>query len=538
MIMKKSGVILGLLVMSILLAGTISFVSLVSAESNETEANNETETDEPETEECAASISINFNQDVYSKGDLFEMTIEVFDSYGSHLPNYAFYTTMYDDRWHTPGLQETDADGYFRYTVTVDKPAGGVTKVKFKVYTKESGSCGAVEDIGEIEVIYEEEEGDAGTEPGPEPEPAPTVCAAKIEIKFDKTGYAPGDSFNVEVGVFDSQGNPIPNYEFYVRMYDTMWHSPDLQKTGSDGYFRHTGETPEKAIQGVTKGIFNAYTKELGSCGKVEDTIELNLEGSEESEPVPCGIGTCIPEEEEEPVDIPDEKVFYKCSGCELGDKCYPMGYRKAGQFCSENSEFIGQSKAGICDNNFECESNVCISGECVEEGLMRRIIKWFRKLFGEEDEDEEPGDKICRKLLIEKNIEGHEYFVTEYGKREEQQMGLFSEDGEQIGIVKCCVAGYKFPDGTEGVAGIVCPFDNRKDVENSVQGLLNNGDIVLGEYKGQKIYRRLDKPEEVPEIIVWTSKNYLIASGRGPGEGQISEPVADAYLKNYPSDL
>jgi len=63
-------------------------------------------------------------------------------------------------------------------------------------------------------------------------------------------------------------------------------------------------------------------------------------------------------------------------------------------------------------------------------------------------------------------------------------------------------------------------------------------GEIVLGEYKGQKLYRRFDKPEETPEIIVWTNNVYLIASGVGPGEGSLSEEVADAYLKKYPNDL
>ena len=52
------------------------------------------------------------------------------------------------------------------------------------------------------------------------------------------------------------------------------------------------------------------------------------------------------------------------------------------------------------------------------------------------------------------------------------------------------------------------------------------------------KIYRRFDKPEEIPEVIVWTNNLYLIASGVGPGEGQLSEEVAGAYLKRYPNDL
>ncbi len=39
----------------------------------------------------------------------------------------------------------------------------------------------------------------------------------------------------------------------------------------------------------------------------------------------------------------------------------------------------------GVCDNNFECKSNVCISDECVEEDLLRKILNWFKKLFNME---------------------------------------------------------------------------------------------------------------------------------------------------------
>jgi len=578
--MKKEGMIV-VLVSLVLLVSAISSISIVSAESNETEANeteaNETESEEcptikgwrisdnlcisdsgcdydsssytyydseeecasqlePETETCAASISISFNQNVYYEGDFYEITVEVFDSSGNNLPNYAFYTTMYDNMWHTPDLQETGSGGYHKRSGTIDRQNSGITNFKFKAYTQETGSCSSVEGTAEIEIIYEETE-----EKEEYSEPAPTICAAKIEINFDEPGYAPGDTFSLEVGVFDSQGNGIPNYPFYVRMYDNMWHSAEFKTTGSDGYFRESGEVPEKTIQDVTKGIFHAYTQEISSCGVVEDKTEIFLENGEveEAEPVPCGIGTCIPEEEEEPEEIPKDEIFYNCNGCKLEGRCYPIGYRKEGGYCSDNYEFIDQSKAGTCDNHFECKSNVCVSGECVGESLIKRIIKWFKKLFGGGDEEpEEPDDKICRKLLIEKDIEDYEYFTTEYGKRKEQQIGLFSEDGEQIGIVKCCVAGYKLPDGTEGIAGIVCPFDNEKDVENSLQGLVNNGDLVLGEYKGQKIYRRLDKPEETPEVVAWISNTYFVASGRGPGEGKISEEVADVYLKKYPNDL
>jgi hypothetical protein len=123
--------------------------------------------------------------------------------------------------------------------------------------------------------------------------------------------------------------------------------------------------------------IVEAYLEKHNSdLGDVDvEIIEVTLEATQESEPTG------------EPIHIPEEKMFYSCDGCELEGKCYPMGYRKEGQYCSEDYEFIEQSKAGTCDNNFECKSNVCISDECVKEGLIKRIIKWFKKLFGAEPE-------------------------------------------------------------------------------------------------------------------------------------------------------
>ena len=67
-------------------------------------------------------------------------------------------------------------------------------------------------------------------------------------------------------------------------------------------------------------------------------------------------------------------------------NKCYPLGYRKSGEYCSEDGSFIKQLKAEeSCDNTFECSSNVCVSGECISEGLIKKILNWFSRLFGGE---------------------------------------------------------------------------------------------------------------------------------------------------------
>jgi len=69
---------------------------------------------------------------------------------------------------------------------------------------------------------------------------------------------------------------------------------------------------------------------------------------------------------------------------CPLGDKCYPFGYRKDGKYCTDEIGFVDYMSAGdSCDNNFECESNVCVDGECISSGFLRKMMEWFRRLFG-----------------------------------------------------------------------------------------------------------------------------------------------------------
>jgi len=72
------------------------------------------------------------------------------------------------------------------------------------------------------------------------------------------------------------------------------------------------------------------------------------------------------------------------CNGCELDNKCYSFGYRKSGEYCSDSLEFTNQSKEeSACDNNFECQSNLCLDQECVSGGLIKKILNWFRGFFG-----------------------------------------------------------------------------------------------------------------------------------------------------------
>jgi len=84
-------------------------------------------------------------------------------------------------------------------------------------------------------------------------------------------------------------------------------------------------------------------------------------------------------ETREEIVCIPPE-----CSGCRLNEKCVPYGYRDTGRYCSLSGNFFGQSSPETsCENDFECLSNFCASGKCLDQGFFQKLIEFFRKWFG-----------------------------------------------------------------------------------------------------------------------------------------------------------
>jgi thiol-disulfide isomerase/thioredoxin len=73
------------------------------------------------------------------------------------------------------------------------------------------------------------------------------------------------------------------------------------------------------------------------------------------------------------------------CQGCQLDTKCYPFGFRMDKTYCDANSSsFINQQTSNsICNNNFECDSNLCINSQCVSGNLWAKIMDWFSHLFG-----------------------------------------------------------------------------------------------------------------------------------------------------------
>ncbi len=116
-----------------------------------------------------------------------------------------------------------------------------------------------------------------------------------------------------------------------------------------------------------------------------EPTMPIPEDEEEPEEPV-----TPFPEEEEEPATpIPEEEPIPACSGCITSENnCIPMGIRLKQEgkmyYCDIDSKLKEQkSEDDVCNNNFECSTNICINDKCISQGFIQKIMTWFKRIFG-----------------------------------------------------------------------------------------------------------------------------------------------------------
>ncbi len=57
---------------------------------------------------------------------------------------------------------------------------------------------------------------------------------------------------------------------------------------------------------------------------------------------------------------------------CSSFEGCENIGLRNDGKYCTSDKTWQEQKEGNfLCENNFECNSNVCVSGKCVNQGLI-----------------------------------------------------------------------------------------------------------------------------------------------------------------------
>lgn len=117
-----------------------------------------------------------------------------------------------------------------------------------------------------------------------------------------------------------------------------------------------------------------------GACIKVqEEEPQTKEENEEESQQAPKN------EEEVLDEDTSLTEETESCPGkCIFEDSCVSIGYRSNDTFCDTDGKFIAQKEQEkSCENNFECESNLCINNECISGSLWAKFVRWLSRIFG-----------------------------------------------------------------------------------------------------------------------------------------------------------
>ena len=96
-----------------------------------------------------------------------------------------------------------------------------------------------------------------------------------------------------------------------------------------------------------------------------------------------------------------DELISYgcgnqECNGCTANGSCLNYGTRLAEggepRYCDILNTWLRQKEENIgCQNNYECESNSCLSGVCTDlkqelqetQSLVKKLFNWLKNLFG-----------------------------------------------------------------------------------------------------------------------------------------------------------
>ncbi len=199
---------------------------------------------------------------------------------------------------------------------------------------------------------------------------------SKIITDYGWHDVYPGDRIN-----FDSVDAEIDDI-FWALSGDTtptikirQYPSPIFYLKQNEGRIFTYGAISNPTVSNVGIKILS-FALDEGSPTMTHSTIELfPVEAEQVLNPT---------EEGEEVVERDFSTQDFFCNGCELENGCYFFGYRKSEGYCSESREFADQLSSGeYCDNNFDCKSNVCVADECISQGLLKRIIEWFRNLFG-----------------------------------------------------------------------------------------------------------------------------------------------------------
>ena len=169
------------------------------------------------------------------------------------------------------------------------------------------------------------------------------------------------------------------------------------QKCGAGLFTNEANEKPEAAFSMYACAMknFQEMAADLKACKIIERPQVL-------PKPVDRELSGELRE------DMKDKEIEFKkptvtcVNGCAADSKCLPFGTRLLvdgkPSYCDITQMFEPQKgEKKECQNNYECSSNQCSNGNCVDlqkqleetQSLLKKVMGWFKRFFGSSALDE-----------------------------------------------------------------------------------------------------------------------------------------------------
>jgi hypothetical protein len=115
------------------------------------------------------------------------------------------------------------------------------------------------------------------------------------------------------------------------------------------------------------------------------------MESYECASPLTCAEGKCYDLREVKDEETGDTIYAKDCkTNCIVDEVCYAIGNRfkdgnESASYCSVRKTIESQKEEEkLCSENYECFSNECSKGVCIDTiGFIQSIVNWFKSIFG-----------------------------------------------------------------------------------------------------------------------------------------------------------
>lgn len=187
----------------------------------------------------------------------------------------------------------------------------------------------------------------------------------EVDMNYD------GTIGNYAVDIAKNSGSSISKNDYFI-----FWGS-------SYPLLRYSGATNAGSADNVIKFY------DVGQGSTIEIAYQVVSKPIEVPPQAPTSSLPALPEETPPEASAPTASEC--ANGCVVDSACIPVAVRTDDQYCDIDKSLKQQkSVEESCQNNYECFTNQCSNGKCIDlerelketQNLLQKILRWFARLF------------------------------------------------------------------------------------------------------------------------------------------------------------